>query len=57
LAAIHHDAALLDAMHEAGFALVYEQYDYLTSIRSSSYTDQHGALQQGNRGMFIGLKP
>lgn len=47
---------LLDAMHEAGFGLVYEQFDFLTSIRGAVYLDQHGRIQ-GDRGMFVGIKP
>ena len=41
---------LLQAIHKAGFPLVYEQFDWLGDIVSATYVEQH------SRSLFIGVK-
>jgi hypothetical protein len=47
---------LLATMHAAGFGVVFEQHDYLTSITAGVYKDQFGQPET-DRGMFVGVKP
>lgn len=42
--------ALLQTMVEAGFPVVYEQFDFLGDIVSSDYIDRH------HRSLFVGVK-
>lgn len=41
---------LLQSIHDAGFGLVYEQFDFLGDIATSPYIEQH------HRSLFVGVK-
>ena len=41
---------LIDSIHQAGFDVVYEQYDFLRSVASDDYICRH------DHSMFVGIK-
>ncbi|MFO1019499.1 MAG: methyltransferase domain-containing protein [Planctomycetales bacterium] len=45
-----HKKELLQVIREAGFDLIYEQYDFLDDISKNRYIEEY------DRGLFVGLK-
>ena len=49
-------AELIRMIGDAGFDMVFEQFDYRDMV-TGQYTDAAGNIESRGRGMFVGIKP